>query len=645
MREQGRLRGRRFSRSRDWIFCVEDFLLGTPGRGARAASKSDNGSELDDDGDGLWGLGSGCYAAGGDGCGAGLPAAQSPAAAKVGGTIRGTVKAGAVPLPGVGVTATNTLTGKKYATTTDVTGAYAMSIPSNGRYVVKAEMVAFASETKEVVVNAAGLNGGKADQTAEFGLQLASRVTQPASSGAGGSGSGGGGALAGRSGGGTARAAGRGMQALSMTSSDTDLLDASAGGGNTGVQMPTLSGVDGGTDSSPGVATDSVAVSGVMGQTNGLGGLNEDDIRQRVQDTIAQAQRQGGNQNDVINAVVGVLGGYMNSGAFGGPGGGGPGGGGGGGGRGGRGGGGGGGGGGAFRGFDPTQVHGAFAYTGANSALNANSFSVTGHPLPKPDSSTNTFIGSLTGSPYIPGLTKPNPKQFVFISGQLSRKTTPTIQQLIVPTMAQRGGDFSTLGQPIYAPSAGLSAACLSAGVDAGPAFSGESDSGELHQQFGAGVAELLSAAERCADWNAGQLPDEYDGDVALGSDFGAVQPQLRAGTGAGWARWIWRRGIWGRAAAAEPEPSQGAAAEHCGELCVFAYGGEFAELVSVAGRQYCDEWIQFSELVYGGLWAAEQHGDAGVEPFEQRGIELLYEHGGKPGAGGGGERGQSDDL
>src|SRR5580704_9198396 len=162
-------------------------------------------------------------------------AAAAPAVA-AGGTIRGMVKSGTVPLPGVGVTATNTLTGKKYATTTDVTGAYAMAIPSNGRYVVKAEMVAFASETKEVVINATGLNGGKAEQTAEFGLQLASRVTVPSSpAGAGGAGSGGVGALAARSGGGTARAAGRGMQALSMTSSDTDMLDASAGGGNTGV--------------------------------------------------------------------------------------------------------------------------------------------------------------------------------------------------------------------------------------------------------------------------------------------------------------------------------------------------------------------------------------------------------------------------
>ncbi len=88
------------------------------------------------------------------------------------------VKSGTVPLPGVGVTATNTLTGKKYATTTDVTGAFAMAIPSNGRYVVKAELAAFASVTQEVLINAQGQNGGKAEQVVDLGMQLASRVEQ-----------------------------------------------------------------------------------------------------------------------------------------------------------------------------------------------------------------------------------------------------------------------------------------------------------------------------------------------------------------------------------------------------------------------------------------------------------------------------------
>ena len=46
------------------------------------------------------------------GASAGSAVVTAPAVA-AGGTIRGTVKAGAVPLPGVAVTATNTLTGKK----------------------------------------------------------------------------------------------------------------------------------------------------------------------------------------------------------------------------------------------------------------------------------------------------------------------------------------------------------------------------------------------------------------------------------------------------------------------------------------------------------------------------------------------------
>src|ERR1700761_5925265 len=42
------------------------------------------------------------------------PAAAAPAA--TGGLIHGTVKAGTIPLPGVSVVATNTLTGQRYAT-------------------------------------------------------------------------------------------------------------------------------------------------------------------------------------------------------------------------------------------------------------------------------------------------------------------------------------------------------------------------------------------------------------------------------------------------------------------------------------------------------------------------------------------------
>ena len=54
-----------------------------------------------------------------------------------GGTLHGVVKSGTTPLPGVTVTAQNTLTGKKYSTTTDTTGAWSLTIPQNGRYVIR----------------------------------------------------------------------------------------------------------------------------------------------------------------------------------------------------------------------------------------------------------------------------------------------------------------------------------------------------------------------------------------------------------------------------------------------------------------------------------------------------------------------------
>ncbi|MBS1821715.1 MAG: TonB-dependent receptor [Acidobacteria bacterium] len=362
----------------------------------------------------------------------GAPAQTTQAVAlstPAGGTIHGTVKAGTVPLPGVAVTATNTLTGKKYSTATDVTGAYAMAIPRNGRYVVKAELAAFAGETTEVLINAAGENGGKADQTADFAMQLASRVQQQeeqqqrqqatATS-----------ALAGL--------ASRGMQSLSLTGGASDLADASTGAANTGVQMPSLAGL--GNDNT---ATDSVAVSGQMGQTNGLANFNEDEIRQRVEEAMSRARQQGGAAGDVANAVAGMLGGMM---VMGGPGGGGPGnviftr---------------GGGGRGGMRGFNPTQPHGAIFYQGGNGALDATSFSLTGAPVVKPAYSSNRFGVSFAGSPFIPGLLKASTKQFVFLNVTGQRNTNPQNLYGTVPTVAERSGDFSQFSQPLYDPATG----------------------------------------------------------------------------------------------------------------------------------------------------------------------------------------------
>src|ERR1700728_3138703 len=102
------------------------------------------------------------------------PAATLPATATVaGGRLHGTAMSGKIPLPGVTVTAQNTLTGKRYSTTSDITGAWSLTIPQNGRYVIRTQFAAFAQGAQEAVLNAASH-----DQAVNFSLILASRAAQ-----------------------------------------------------------------------------------------------------------------------------------------------------------------------------------------------------------------------------------------------------------------------------------------------------------------------------------------------------------------------------------------------------------------------------------------------------------------------------------
>ena len=91
----------------------------------------------------------------------------------IGGKLHGVVKSGAIPLPGVTVTALNTLTGKRYSTTSDITGAWSLTILQNGRYVIRTQFAAFAQGAQEAVLNATSH-----DQTVNFSLILASRAAQ-----------------------------------------------------------------------------------------------------------------------------------------------------------------------------------------------------------------------------------------------------------------------------------------------------------------------------------------------------------------------------------------------------------------------------------------------------------------------------------
>jgi trimeric autotransporter adhesin len=379
------------------------------------------------------------------------PAATVTAAAQ-GGTITGRVvagtvgKAGGVPLPGVAITAMNSLTGKKYATTTDIDGKYEMTIPRNGRYVVRADLTGFAEASQEVVLNGVQAEAAKQGITivpgaTDFGMQLASRAEAKQTA----------------TGGGRLGAQG-GLQGLSLSAGE-DVTDATTGARNTGAALPTLGGL--GDD-----AADSVTVNGAAGQTNGLANFSEDEIRQRVEDAVAQARATGMMQpgGDPTNAIVGVLGGMMGGpGGFGG-------GGGGRGGRGGRGGGGGGGfGSGGFRNFNPAQPHGSIFYQTSNGALNSAQWSPDLQPQTKPSSYTNKYGLTFAESPYIPGLTKPNPQQFVFINLTGQKNLNAFLGgPSRVPTALERTGDFSQSTQvvngvttpvTIYDPATGLAIA------------------------------------------------------------------------------------------------------------------------------------------------------------------------------------------
>ncbi len=359
-----------------------------------------------------------------------VPAAptQSPAAQAVaGGRLHGVVKSGSIPLPGVAVTAQNTLTGKKYSTTSDITGAWAMTLPQNGRYVIRTQFAAFAQGSQEALLNAASH-----DQTVDFSLVLASRAAaQEQQQGDAAT------LQAARSA--IQQLAGNGAGNLSLTSAlsaDTDTGSGTAGA--SGAELPSAA-------SNSDFGSESVAISGQSGQVSPLAGVNLDQIRDAV------AAYQAANPGQQLPGAGGLFGGGggggFGGGGFGGGGFGGDGLGGGGGGFGGR----GGGGRGNFRGFNPSQPHGTIFWMGSNSALNAEPFALLGQPQSQPASGTNRFGLAFMSAPYLPHLTKPSGKDTVFLTLSGSRSSNPEDFYATVPTVAERSGDFTGL-PAIYNP-------------------------------------------------------------------------------------------------------------------------------------------------------------------------------------------------
>ena len=349
---------------------------------------------------------------------------QSPQVA-VGGRLHGVVKSGNIPLPGVAVTAQNTLTGKKYSTTTDITGAWSMNIPQNGRYVIRTQFAAFAQGSEEAVLNAASH-----DQAVNFALLLASRAAALAAQQAAQSGQGAAQSIVEQA---LRQLAGNAPQSLSLTSALSS--DTETGGGVAGAGGAALPSIAGNTD----FRSESVAISGQSGQVSPLAGVDLDRLRDQLE---AYRQQNGGQ----LPNIGGLFGGPAGGGGFGG---------------GGFGGGGfgggigfGGGGRGNFRGFNPGQPHGAIFWSGNNSALNAEPFSLRGQPQQQPASGSNRFGLTFMSAPYIPHLTKPSGKDTVFLTFSGTRSSNPDDFYGTVPTEDERSGNFVGLPE-IFNPATG----------------------------------------------------------------------------------------------------------------------------------------------------------------------------------------------
>lgn len=339
-------------------------------------------------------------------------AADSGAAALSAFHIHGVVKAGNTLLPGVTITAANTLTGKKSITSTEPDGSYSLELSARGRYVVRVEMIGFTAATLEVL-----LSPSSPRQQANFSLVLLSRAPKPSEAGAMPSGPA---AIMSQD--------GRGTQRLSLTVDDSALSGAT---GNGGAEQATLGGLAG-LVNSPDATNQSVSVAGTLGNTPGLlgGARTSEELQERIQEMRSQ-QGWGNTSGDGT-----LLGAALAGGPF------------------------------VLRTnhFNFNQPHGMLYYQAGNSALDASSYSLNGQPGTNPAYSSNRFGGLIGGPLVIPHLISDD--QTFFFGGYTgTRASTPYVSYSNVPTEAERNGDFSTAGRngtpvQLICPASAPSSAC-----------------------------------------------------------------------------------------------------------------------------------------------------------------------------------------
>ena len=333
------------------------------------------------------------------------PKPEATSAAAPYGEISGIVKSGNVALPGVAVSAANTLTGKKYFTSTDLDGTFKISVTGKGRYVVKAEFSAFAPLTQEIVINDENRSG-----KAEMAMVLLSRAQKEAQQ--------------------TARqeqrqqaqqlaSSGRGaaVQQLALSSSGADM----GGGAAASTDAASLAGAglpNAGLGADSG--NESVAISGAQGRAE-QNMFDPGEMQDRMADLRDQTRQGGGilsmGGGGSFGGGTGPMGVMM----------------------------GGGGGGRGMRGFNANKAHGSIFYNYGGSGLDAKSYSLNGQPETKASYNQNRFGVTVGGPLNIPHIHNGGTKTFIFGNYSGSRSTNPYDVFSTVPTAAERAGDFPGL--------------------------------------------------------------------------------------------------------------------------------------------------------------------------------------------------------
>ncbi|HEU5400519.1 MAG TPA: TonB-dependent receptor [Terriglobales bacterium] len=342
------------------------------------------------------------------------PSAPASAAQAQDFEIHGTIVSGKMPLPGVTVSAANSLTGKKVTTSTDPDGRYALKVPGRGKYVVRAELTAFAAATSEVIINPA-----TPQQKVDLQMVLLSRVPKESTDP-------------------TAAAAQQIAGTLMGRSAQTLSLSADLGASqNTSEGDAPLAGMNALANTAD-ANNQSVSVSGQMGNTQDFGARNMDDLRERIDEMRARGELP---QNGMyIGGPGGMMGGPGGGGGgpimiMGGPG--------------------------MMRGmrggFNINRPHGMVYYSMGNSALDAAPFSLSGIPSNKPGYGSSRFGGVIGGPFNIPHIYNGGMKTMFFGGYTGTRSTTPYDVFSHVPTLDERAGNFSSTtytsgpnqGQPV----------------------------------------------------------------------------------------------------------------------------------------------------------------------------------------------------